>query len=578
MAETGFVVDNEKLKKYKGIDETVVIPDGIHTIGEYAFSGNKHLCKVVIPDSVVFIGNRAFSNCSSLQEISFGKKLKATGTHVFAGCTALKHVDLPGSLKSINYCLFKGCTSLKTVDIGNGTLRISESAFSKCRSMESIVFPSSIQEIKQFAFGKCTGLKTVVFLTDKECRISKNTFIKTGHEISFDRPNKKNHREEFENGFLVKDDVLEGYYGNRAFITLPSTVTSVGSRAFSDNRIVKSIEAPESVKTIGEFGFAFMEELHSISLPGVITLGKACFWASTKLKRIELPSCLERIGANCFGNTHSLSEIDLCHTKADFEGRIAPMSKGLKRFMFPAGIKKIPANAFYFCSKLENVEIPETVNEIGNNAFVGCKSLVSITIPGGVKELNLDAFDSCDALREIILLEHVTKTVGKTNQFCTALPHYADEPRVKQAIIFMGLQGSDKTWYFNRIFAGKFEHINLDTLHTRSKERRMLANCIEEELDFVVDNTNPTKADRQRYIEVAREAGYKVSGYFFESKLRDCIVRNNMRDGKARIPENAIAATSNKMEMPSRSEGFDDLYFVKWNGTGVVMSRKEWEE
>ena len=94
--------------------------------------------------------------------------------------------------------------------------------------------------------------------------------------------------------------------------------------------------------------------------------------------------------------------------------------------------------------------------------------------------------------------------------------------------------------------------------------------------DYVVDNTNPTREDRARYIPVAREAGYRVIGYFLQSRLQECIQRNNQRSGKERIPSKAIAMTSNKLEMPSRSEGFDELYFV--TNDGETMSISEWRE
>lgn len=155
--------------------------------------------------------------------------------------------------------------------------------------------------------------------------------------------------------------------------------------------------------------------------------------------------------------------------------------------------------------------------------------------------------------------------------------HYPDEPGTKQAVIFMGIQGSGKTSYFNLHFSGKYRHINLDELHTRYKERLMLQSCIEEGADFVVDNTNPTRADRARYIDTAKIAGYRVTGYFFESRLQDCIRRNNLRTGKEKIPAKAIAATSNKLEIPSKDEGFDELYFVAWIGD-AEMIRRDWRE
>ncbi len=143
-----------------------------------------------------------------------------------------------------------------------------------------------------------------------------------------------------------------------------------------------------------------------------------------------------------------------------------------------------------------------------------------------------------------------------------------------EAVIFMGLQGSGKTWYYNQWFSGKYEHISLDELHTRNKEAAAVNACLAAGRCFVIDNTNPTKADRARYISPAKEHGFKVIGYFFQSKLKDCIRRNDLREGKAKLPAKAIAATSNKLEMPSYDEGFDELYFVERDENDKMIPRK----
>ena len=145
----------------------------------------------------------------------------------------------------------------------------------------------------------------------------------------------------------------------------------------------------------------------------------------------------------------------------------------------------------------------------------------------------------------------------------------------KTAYIMMGIQGSGKTTFCSD-FLQNAVRINLDTLHTRNKESLLIADCQNKECDYVVDNTNPTRKDRARYIQAAKDAGYHVAGYFMQSRLQDCIKRNDQREGKERIPAKAIAMTSNILEMPSREEGFDELYFVK--NDGKTMSISEWSE
>ncbi len=155
-----------------------------------------------------------------------------------------------------------------------------------------------------------------------------------------------------------------------------------------------------------------------------------------------------------------------------------------------------------------------------------------------------------------------------------------EDEYVLVAAIFMGIQGSGKSTYYHNFLAEEYVHISLDELHTRKREEMLLMACISQKQSFVVDNTNPTKADRARYIMPAKAAGYRVAGYFFESRLTPCIERNERRSGKERIPTTAIAATSKRLEMPGRDEGFDELYFVKIvdaedSKTGMKQMRKE---
>lgn len=146
----------------------------------------------------------------------------------------------------------------------------------------------------------------------------------------------------------------------------------------------------------------------------------------------------------------------------------------------------------------------------------------------------------------------------------------------KLLAIMIGIQGSGKSTFYHQFLANDFVRINLDTLKTRHQEKLLIEECIKKGKSFAIDNTNPTKDDRQRYIPSAKAAGYKIIGYFMESKLKECIERNNLRQGKEKIPTIAIASTSNKLQMPSYDEGFDELYFVK--NDGKTMTVTEWRE
>ncbi len=135
------------------------------------------------------------------------------------------------------------------------------------------------------------------------------------------------------------------------------------------------------------------------------------------------------------------------------------------------------------------------------------------------------------------------------------------EKKIKEAVIFIGLQASGKSTFYNEYFKN-YIHINLDTLHTRNKEKILLDDCIKKELSFVIDNTNPTAEDRERYIEFAKDNGYKLIGYYFQSSVSECLERNILREGKAKVPDVAVLGTYKKIELPSKTEGFDELYYV----------------
>jgi predicted kinase len=132
-----------------------------------------------------------------------------------------------------------------------------------------------------------------------------------------------------------------------------------------------------------------------------------------------------------------------------------------------------------------------------------------------------------------------------------------------QAVLLIGLQGSGKSTFYERNFAGTHIRISLDIAGTRPREQRLLEACIGQGKDFVIDNTNATAEHRSRYIIPARAAGYTIVGYFFPPDVQACLARNAAREGKARIPPPGIYSTAKRFQPPLYSEGFDQLFEVK---------------
>jgi predicted kinase len=144
-----------------------------------------------------------------------------------------------------------------------------------------------------------------------------------------------------------------------------------------------------------------------------------------------------------------------------------------------------------------------------------------------------------------------------------------------EAVIFTGIQAVGKSSFYKERFFDTHIRINLDMLRTRRRERVLLQACIEAKQSFVVDNTNLTIEHRARYIALAKPAGFRVVGYYFQSQLADAISRNEARPEGARIPVKGILGAYGRLEIPSSGEGFDALFYVSIGANGDFVVQ-EW--
>jgi predicted kinase len=131
-----------------------------------------------------------------------------------------------------------------------------------------------------------------------------------------------------------------------------------------------------------------------------------------------------------------------------------------------------------------------------------------------------------------------------------------------EAVIFVGVQASGKSSFYQERFFRSHVRINLDMLRTRHRERVLLGACLEGQQPFVVDNTNATPTARARYVAPARAAGFRVVGYYFRTALADAIRRNAARPAPEQVPVKGLAGTYKVLQPPTLEEGFDALYVV----------------
>ncbi len=140
---------------------SLVIPDSVTNIGDYAFWNCRSLTNIVIPNSVTSIGDNAFEYCFSLSNLIIPDGVTSIGDGAFVGCTSLSSVVIPDSVSCIGNNAFWGCESLTDIVIPNSVTSIGESAFYGCSSLTEVVIPDSVTSIGDKAFHTCSSLTNI---------------------------------------------------------------------------------------------------------------------------------------------------------------------------------------------------------------------------------------------------------------------------------------------------------------------------------------------------------------------------------------------------------------------------------
>ncbi len=247
-----------------GKAKTVVIENGVTSIGSVAFGGDYYGClrNVVIPDSVTSIGENAFSGCEKLTKIEIPDSVTSIARSAFSYCESLTSVTIPNSLTKIESGVFFYCKSLASVTIPNSVTSIARSAFSYCDSLTSATIPASVTSIENSIFsGK--NLTSIV--------VSPNNPV-------YDSRNGCNAIIETNSNVLIN--------GCKTTI-IPDSVTGIGMFAFSGNDGLTNVTIPDGVVSIGVGAFQSCSNLVSVTIPAsVTTLRNLLFTGSNRLESI----------------------------------------------------------------------------------------------------------------------------------------------------------------------------------------------------------------------------------------------------------------------------------------------------
>ncbi len=135
--------------------------------------------------------------------------------------------------------------------------------------------------------------------------------------------------------------------------------------------------------------------------------------------------------------------------------------------------------------------------------------------------------------------------------------------RQPSCVLLIGIPASGKSSFFRERFGETHVRVNRDMLGTTHRVRLLRDTCLAGGISFVLDNTNVSRSERAEHIQAARAAGFRVEGYFLQSRRGECAERNRARPEAQRVPEVAVGDMSARLELPAAAEGFDALHLVR---------------
>ena len=374
-----------------------VLPNQIEHIGANAFYYCGDLMISVIPDSVTYLGKGAFYHCQRIKSLKLGNALTEINDNAFESCYNLGSIEFGENLISIGKSAFRECYYIESLVFPDSLVSIGENCFDHNNNLKSVYLGKSFAVIGDRAFNECYSLENINAHTENQSLTSIDGVVYTKDlDTLICYPSGKSDGELIlpEGVKVILDYAFYGM-GSIKKLTLPSTLTDIGSAAFRDCKQLESVTILGPTK-VGDYAFAGCVELKDLHLSeGVVSIGEFAF-NDCGFVELIIPDTVTYMGMWAFASCYYLEKVTIgSGLKHIPEGAFIYNGSYLHTVIISEGVETIGENAFAYCYFLSNLYIPDSVITIEENAFNECRYLNTIMLGDGISKIGKGAFQHC---------------------------------------------------------------------------------------------------------------------------------------------------------------------------------------
>jgi hypothetical protein len=264
---------------------SIAISNTITAIEDSTFYGCSNLTGITIPNSVTSIGVSAFAGCISLTGTTIPDSVMSIGDSAFQNCENITEILIPSGVTTVGSSVFFGCFKLSSVTIPDGVTDIGASAFQYCTSLIGVTIPDSVISIEKDAFRYCTSLTDITVGDGNTIYASENgVLFNKDKTLLMQYPTEKSGVSySIPPSVTAIGDFVFAYCDNLFNVTIPDSVTSIGNSAFTDCGSLVSVTIPRSVTSIQNYAFYNCHNLISVTFErSGLDLGYSAFYSNSQ--------------------------------------------------------------------------------------------------------------------------------------------------------------------------------------------------------------------------------------------------------------------------------------------------------